>query len=396
MPKYRNDQEFREPKPNIIGEGINRGVQEAAAIREQQANTAILNDPNATPMQKAIAASKTNPQLGAQILKQGNTSQLLADIQARYGTGQGMNQQVPNSQQMQGNLQQQIAELQNYQPGQAPRQQPPQQIRQPSPDQVQQQQRPRISPGEILETTAVHAPSGKALADIAKMQQKEEHIARQERMQIHKDLQKADNEIHNAAKTARSRQSSFNVMRKNLESGKLNPKSFENVLTTALKGSRWENFYKNKERAEFEAAALSSFEGMKDLFGTRLSDADLRQAAGKIPDPTKSVEANMAIIDFMDFQDKMKVAEEKVGAEIKKENGGFRPLDYQEQIRERMQQLYGNEADEIVKKAAYDGSKIPKFDPSNTDHDARRQQVLQQVGGDKAKANQILAQEFMR
>lgn len=365
---------FSQGLQNFTSGYTQRKDAEISAQRQQERLESAINDPNMSPLQKALAISGTNPQVANQYLKQTQTQQLLSDIQARYGQQGGLPQQIPNASQMQ----EQMAPQANVQAPQF------------------QQQQPKITPGEILETTAVNPQVGNALANVAKIQQKEEHVARQERMQIHKDLQKADNEIHDAAKVARTRQSSFNVMRKNLESGNLNPRAFDNVLTTALKGSRWENFFKNKDRAEFEAAALSSFEGMKDLFGTRLSDADLRQAAGKIPDPSKSIEANLAVIDFMDFQDKMKVAEEKVGAEIKKENGGFRPLDYQEQIRERMQELYGNEADELVKKAAYDGSKIPKFDPSNADHNARRQQVLQQVGGDKAKANQILAQEFMR
>lgn len=183
---------------------------------------------------------------------------------------------------------------------------------------------------------------------------------RKEKFEIHKSFQKADEDIEHGAKSAQNRMRAFNTMRKGLASGKLKPTQFENLATTALKGTRWENYFKNKERAEFEAASLEAYEGMKDMFGVRLSDADLQLASGKVPDPTKSKDANESIIDFLEFKDKMKLAEQQVADEIKAENGGFRPIDYTSQIRKRMQELYGDQAQQIVERAAYEGQPLPE------------------------------------
>jgi hypothetical protein len=389
-------------------------LQEQKMVQKREQDFQKLQDPNTPLIEKASIASQYNPQMGTQLLKEGERAQ------REQHFWQSKIPQTPQQQEMRQEAPRGTYPLLNaMQTGLIPgiganafdQQQPQMQamggMQQQAPQQIaqQRQQNPleMLADEDLIEGIGrlpERAPMFKAELDRReaekKIGQREQLLNRQERMQIHKDLQKEDHAMQAEAKTARKRISSFNVMRKNLGSGKLDPRSFKNVVTTTLKGTRWENLLKSPERAEFEAAALSSFEGMKDLFGTRLSDADLRQAAGKVPDPTKSIEANMAIIDFMEFQDQMKIAEEKVGAEVKKENGGFRPLDYHEQIRQRMQQAFGEEADKIIKKAAYGGSEKPKFDPSNPEHDVRRKQVLQQVGGDKIKANQILQQEFMR
>lgn len=174
MSKYANDQEYREKAPNPIGIGLEKGLEEYRAIKERESVERTLNDPNATPIQKALAASKIDPKLSATILKQSTLEQEQARIAQKYGNmGQQVQgeipRQIPNSSQ----LQEQIMQLQNYQPGQH---QNPQQLQQ---QQIPQQnvlpaiqQQPQISPGEILETSVINPQLGRTLADVAKMQQK--------------------------------------------------------------------------------------------------------------------------------------------------------------------------------------------------------------------------------
>ena len=87
---------------------------------------------------------------------------------------------------------------------------------------------------------------------------------------------------------------------------------------------------------------------MKNTFGTRLSDADLKLASNKVPDPSKSEEANKKIIEFWRFFDQMNIEKEKIAREVTKENGNFRPIDFEEQVQQRLDDRFGDEAQKHV------------------------------------------------
>lgn len=225
---------------------------------------------------------------------------------------------------------------------------------------------------------------------------KEVKAKREEAIKFHQETQKFDEMLDKKDESAKSRIHAFGVMKKDLASGKLNPKNFSGLLNTAFKGTKWSGYFKNPEQARFESAALESFEGMKDMFGTRLSDADLEVVSGKVPSLDKSPEANLAVIEYNEFKDKMIREQRKIADEIKAENGGLRPLNFTAEIRKRMDERYGAEAEKVTRNALYEGKAGPKFDPSNPEHNQRRMQILEQVGGDRQKANELLAKEFVR
>lgn len=159
-----------------------------------------------------------------------------------------------------------------------------------------------------------------------------------------------------AKKTSRARE----IMRAQLASGKLNPKNTKNLLANFFKGNpTLEGLLTTPEREVFKSAGITQFEGMKDIFGVRLSDADLAVASSKVMDPTKPVEANLAIADFWDFADKMKIEEAKIAREVKKDNGGFLPINWREQVDSKMQERFGDEAQRVVSNAANEGGTRP-------------------------------------
>ena len=179
-------------------------------------------------------------------------------------------------------------------------------------------------------------------------------------LEIHKSEKKAYDELasegEQAKKTSRARQ----TMIDQLATGKLNPKNARNLFANMFKGSPLlEGLFTTPEREVFKSAGVTQFEGMKDIFGVRLSDADLAIASTKVMDPSKPVEANLAIAKYWDFADKMKIEEANIAREVKKENGGFLPINWRELVHDKMSERFGDEAEQVVKEAANEGGSKP-------------------------------------
>jgi len=179
-------------------------------------------------------------------------------------------------------------------------------------------------------------------------------------LEIHKSEKKAYDDLaaegEQAKKTSRARQ----TMIDQLATGKLNPKNARNLFANMFKGSPLlEGLFTTPEREVFKSAGVTQFEGMKDIFGVRLSDADLAIASTKVMDPSKPVEANLAIAKYWDFADKMKIEEANIAREVKKENGGFLPINWRELVHDKMSERFGDEAEQVVKEAANEGGSKP-------------------------------------
>lgn len=186
------------------------------------------------------------------------------------------------------------------------------------------------------------------MGNIAKGEQDRRRLQRKEDVQFHKESAPYWKKITEGGDASKKRLRSFETMEKNLSSGKLNPKNFSNFMANLSKGSIFEGLFSNPETEEFKAASFNIYEGMKDTFGTRLSDADLKLASNKVPDPSKSEAANKKIIDFWKFFDKANIEKEKIGREIIRENKGLRPIDLEDQIHQRMDEKFGDEAQKKI------------------------------------------------
>jgi hypothetical protein len=360
-----------------------QGKEKEEAQRRQEESLATIQNPNASDIQRAIAWGNINPKVQEQLMKQEQQQQKQALIERILGQdrvsqntqelstapidSQNMHipSRIPNVNQLREQLGSMIP-VTGATPPIVPRTEEKSTQMQ-DPFQQASEKRRQSQAVALLNEPALSARIGEeanALEKNALAQQKniiqQEQFALKQRREDHKDSADYDKEIQKNAKVARHHLHSSDVARKAIMSGKINPKSFEGLARNLFKGTKWQNYFTNPETATFEAAALSDYEGMKDMFGTRLSDADLRAASGKIIDPAKSPEANLAIIDFRQLQDRMKIAEAEIGDQIKKENGGYRPIDYTSQVRKKMEELYGDEAEEIVKKAANEGEPTPE------------------------------------
>lgn len=175
---------------------------------------------------------------------------------------------------------------------------------------------------------------------------------RKERFDVNKLSEESYKKIEKDAESSKKRLRSFDVMEKDLRSNKLDPSNFRNILANLSKGTVFEGLLSSPEREEFKTASINSYEGMKDMFGVRLSDADLQLASSKVPSPEKTPDQNLAIINFWRFYDKMAVEKQKIADTIIEKNSGYRPIDFDKQVRSELEHRYGEEAQKVIQKAA--------------------------------------------
>lgn len=84
----------------------------------------------------------------------------------------------------------------------------------------------------------------------------------------------------------------------------------------------------NKILADFQ-------KGAKEIYGGRISNAELEQFLKTIPTLNMSPSGRSKIFNMMEYWNRGDIEKQKLAQEIRKENGGVPPLDLQEQVIER-------------------------------------------------------------
>ncbi len=168
----------------------------------------------------------------------------------------------------------------------------------------------------------------------------EQKIKRDEREMFHKETSKFDEELEHNYKSAKNQMNAIEDSEKALKSGKVNPLSLANIFRNfGDTGKKISDAIQNKDQATITASIPAFLEGRKELFGVRLSDADLKLLQDKLPDIGKSVEVNRTILRLMKKYSEMSMLRYKVGSEIKEKNGGYRPAGFSNQIEQRVEEM---------------------------------------------------------
>lgn len=178
-----------------------------------------------------------------------------------------------------------------------------------------------------------------AIADERNVLKKNELDAK-ERRKIHEESKNFDEEILKQARNSRGQLQSVRNIKKALQSGNVKPTKLASVFKNMGHiGDKISEGFRNKDQATIDAELPRLFEGWKDVFGIRLTDADLRLLMDKMPTITKSVEANMAVANVIEKYAELGSLREQIGNDIKKENKGYRPLNYASQVESRYGEL---------------------------------------------------------
>jgi len=164
--------------------------------------------------------------------------------------------------------------------------------------------------------------------------------------EIHKESTKWYDSLVAGSEAAKSRERAIDRQKDRI--GKIT--DWDRYATAIFGNTPLGNLLKSQSAQEFEAAQLPFVEGMREIFGGRITDADLRFISQKIATTEKTPEANQAILDWHKLEGDYVQEKLKVAQEIIKENGGFRPSDFAAQVISRTNERMGDKIDEAMEK----------------------------------------------
>lgn len=180
----------------------------------------------------------------------------------------------------------------------------------------------------------------KEISDQEKIQQKRDSASRAEKIEFHKESSKFDDELLKNSRIAKDQQETVKTIEKAVKSGNIRPTSFANIFKGMGKvGDKLAEAFLNEDEAALLASIPNLLEGWKQVFGVRLTDADLRLLQDKLPSIGKTEEANLVITRILKKYSDMTLLRSKISKDIKKENDGLRPLGYADMIEERFDNL---------------------------------------------------------
>jgi len=174
----------------------------------------------------------------------------------------------------------------------------------------------------------------------AKSKEEERKLTRKEELEFHRESQKYDEELTKSAKIAKNQEHTLKTIENAIKSGNIKPNSIANIFKGfGTIGDKISNAALNGDQATLQASIPSLLEGWKEVFGVRLSDADLRILQDKLPGLGNSLEANKAILKIMKKYSKMALLRSKIGSDLKDQNKGLRPLNYANKIEQRFDEM---------------------------------------------------------
>lgn len=209
----------------------------------------------------------------------------------------------------------------------------------------------KITDEDIARASSIDPNLGRALGhakdvalrenrEVIKADTEEKNRQRKEEIAFHKESQKYDEDLAEKSRRAKNQVETFSDIQKSIDSGNVKPSSWTNIFRNfGETGNRLANAVMNKDEATLLSSIPQLLEGWKQVFGVRLTDADLRVLQDKLPDIGKSPEANKAILKVMRKYGDMSTLRSKIASDIKKKNKGIRPLGYSDLVEERFDEM---------------------------------------------------------
>lgn len=174
----------------------------------------------------------------------------------------------------------------------------------------------------------------------ASNQREDKKLSRAEELQFHKESEKYDEELLSQSRLAKKQADTVAEIEKAVDSGNVTPTSLSNIFKGFGKiGDKLSEAFLKKDEATLLASIPQLLEGWKEVFGVRLTDADLRLLQDKLPSIGKSPAANKAILSVLKKYSDMTLLRGQIGDEIKKMNKGLRPLGFASKVDERFNEM---------------------------------------------------------
>jgi len=169
---------------------------------------------------------------------------------------------------------------------------------------------------------------------------KNKKYTQDERRKDHQESAKYDEKLAHDTEVAKKQIETIKDIEKAIKSGKVQPSSIANIFKDMGKvGNKISEALLSGDEATLIASIPQLLEGWKEIFGVRLSDADLSLLSDKLPSIGKSPEANMAVLKVLKKYGDMTLLRSKISRDIKKENDNYRPRGYIDMIQDRFDEM---------------------------------------------------------
>ena len=177
------------------------------------------------------------------------------------------------------------------------------------------------------------------MKQMLKHQQKNKNTDRKEILQFHKESEKFDEDLMKNYRTAKKQTETINNIEKSIKSGNIGPLSLASMFKGMGKiGDKISEALLNKDEATLLSSIPQLLEGWKEVFGVRLSDADLKLLQDKLPSIGKGKESNLAVTKILRKYADMTKLRGEIAEDIKLKNNGLRPLGYASKVEQRFEE----------------------------------------------------------
>ena len=195
---------------------------------------------------------------------------------------------------------------------------------------------------QMMTDAGVSRENAKAEADVSteefKSEKEEEERREKRNYDYHKESKDYDEDLTKKFKSAQREYDTIKDLKKKIKN--VNPTNMSNLLKGfGTIGDKLAKAFLSKDQAAIKAAIPEFLEGKKEIFGVRLSDADLKIVEDKLPDIGNTQEANEIILNMMKKYAEQSMLRFRIGKEIKQKNKGLRPLGYDDIVEERLSDM---------------------------------------------------------
>lgn len=171
-------------------------------------------------------------------------------------------------------------------------------------------------------------------------EREDKKLSRNEELQFHKESEKYDEDLLKQTRVAKAQAETLSNIENSIKSGNIKPSSLSNIFKGFGKiGDKIAEALLNKDEATLLSSIPQLLEGWKDIFGVRLTDADLKLLQDKLPSIGKTPGANNAIIKILRKYSDMTLLRNQIAEEIKSKTKGLRPLGFASQVEQRFDEM---------------------------------------------------------
>lgn len=288
---------------------------ESQQLQNQQRKSSATNladqlfGPNASPQKTSLVdmLSNLDPKDQAQGLERLATAQILNQYLQQSGGGQGAQQQ---------------------------------------PDQPGSQQNPQqqqMGSDNVIPAIGKLAPLAQQQMEQKKLMQKEGVEKEKVRQFAHKNTEKYSEKLADDSRQGEEMKYGVKLIRDAIKSGKTGPTA-RNLAQKYLESSKspLADLFASPESGKVNIGIKTLASGFKQIMGSKPTEREFFWYENILPSLVKNIQTNESIVDYFDKVSDFSLKAQDVADEIVKENSGYRPIDLDVKVREKMKPMFND------------------------------------------------------